>query len=275
MLMAILMALPGVAAARPEAELLNLINDYRSSARTCAGKRLGPVKPLAAENALVKAGMDAGSAVDDALKNAGYRAARAQAIAVSGVSTAHAVMDVIRQPYCASLLNDQYASIGIARAGDTWRIVLAQPLLSPGLGPSEEAAREVLRLVNAARAAPRTCGTVRFPAAQPLAWNDRLAAASLSHSHDMAGKNYFRHEGKDGSAVADRATRAGYKWSQIGENIAAGQGSARDVVSGWLSSPGHCANIMNRGFREMGAAFAVDAKSDAGIYWTQVFGAAR
>ena len=44
------------------------------------------------------------------------------------------------------------------------------------------------------------------------------------------------------------------------------------LVAGWLASPGHCANLMNAQFRELGAAYAVDPKSDAAIYWTAVFG---
>ena len=47
------------------------------------------------------------------------------------------------------------------------------------------------------------------------------------------------------------------------------------AVQGWLKSPGHCANIMSPDFSEMGAAFAVNPKSSAGIYWVQVLGAAR
>jgi len=45
------------------------------------------------------------------------------------------------------------------------------------------------------------------------------------------------------------------------------------VVAGWLASPGHCANLMNPAFSELGAGYAVDPKSDAGIYWTALFGA--
>ena len=58
----------------------------------------------------------------------------------------------------------------------------------------------------------------------------------------------------------------------FGENIADGQGSPQQAVSGWLSSPDHCANIMDGKFTAMGAAYAVNPGSDATIYWTQVFG---
>lgn len=47
---------------------------------------------------------------------------------------------------------------------------------------------------------------------------------------------------------------------------------ANKVVDGWLASPGHCATLMNPDFTELGAAYAVDPKSDAGIYWTGLFG---
>ena len=61
-----------------------------------------------------------------------------------------------------------------------------------------------------------------------------------------------------------------------GENIAAGsQMTPETAVAGWIRSPGHCANLMNPGFSEMGAAFAVDARSEMGVYWTQAFGAPR
>ena len=49
--------------------------------------------------------------------------------------------------------------------------------------------------------------------------------------------------------------------------------TADKVVAGWLASPGHCANLMTPAFSELGAGYAVDPKSDAGIYWTALFGA--
>lgn len=91
----------------------------------------------------------------------------------------------------------------------------------------------------------------------------------------MARHNYFSHSGRDGSHVAERASRTGYPWRAIGENIAAGQMQADAAVQGWLNSPGHCANLMSPTYTEMGAAFAVNSRSSAGIYWVQVFGAAR
>jgi len=91
----------------------------------------------------------------------------------------------------------------------------------------------------------------------------------------MADRNYLRHRGANGSEVSDRARQAGYAWQSIGENIAGGQGSPEQAVSGWLTSPAHCANIMSGEYTEMGAAYAINPSSGATIYWTHVFGAAR
>src|ERR1019366_7617806 len=79
----------------------------------------------------------------------------------------------------------------------------------------------------------------------------------------------------DGSDPAQRVERAGYKYRSTGENIAAGQVKAEDAVATWIKSPEHCANLMNPAFTEMGAAFAVDSKSEMGVYWTQEFGPPR
>lgn len=58
--------------------------------------------------------------------------------------------------------------------------------------------------------------------------------------------------------LAKRASRAGYRWRAIAENIAAGQMNAAVAVQGWLNSRGHCANLMSPVYTEMGAAFAVN-----------------
>ena len=89
----------------------------------------------------------------------------------------------------------------------------------------------------------------------------------------MAARNYIGHKGSDRSMPADRATRAGYAWVSIAENVAAGQTTADEVVSTWLASPGHCANLMNPRYSDTGVAYAVDPASEKGIYWAQVFAA--
>ena len=46
-------------------------------------------------------------------------------------------------------------------------------------------------------------------------------------------------------------------------------------MTAWLSSPHHCANLMNARFREMGAAYAINRSSETVIYWTQVLASPR
>jgi uncharacterized protein YkwD len=133
--------------------------------------------------------------------------------------------------------------------------------------------RLILKLVNNARVAGRKCGSRFYRPTHRLIWDSRLARAAQRHSNDMANNNFFSHTGSDGSLVWDRIDDTGYDWQTCGENIAAGYPSIRDAVNGWLNSPGHCANIMDPNFEEMGAAKANNVHSDYGIYWTQVFAA--
>lgn len=132
----------------------------------------------------------------------------------------------------------------------------------------------MLTLVNRARAEGRTCGDKEFPAAEPLHWNDRLAAAALLHAEDMARRNYFSHSSKDGSTLVDRIKRAGYVYRSIGENIAS-TADAQSVIDLWLASPGHCANLMNADFSEMGAAYAIGSAKAWETRWVQVLGKKR
>lgn len=127
---------------------------------------------------------------------------------------------------------------------------------------------DLLQQINAARAQSRTCGSNTLPAATALAWNDRLFSAAARHSRDMAVNNYFSHTSLDGRTFSRRITDEGYAWSSSGENIAAGQASVSDVVSGWLASPGHCANIMRAEFRDVAVSCVSQAGSSYGRYWT-------
>jgi uncharacterized protein YkwD len=62
----------------------------------------------------------------------------------------------------------------------------------------------------------------------------------------------------------------GYAWKAGGENIAAGQSSVTAVMSGWLSSPGQCANIMSANYSHVAVACVRQSGSAYGRYWTMV-----
>lgn len=256
-------------------ELVELVNRYRAEAPACAG-RSGTPPPLQTDSALARVRIDGAGTLPAALDRAGYLSARAQAVVVSGPRDAAGAMAVLRERYCAVLLDPDFLRIAATRGERaTWRVLLAQPLLAADLAPSAAAGRKVLAQVNAARARARSCGDRRFAAAAPLRWSDALAQAALGHSEDMARNDYFEHRGRDGSDAAQRAARNGYRWRRIGENIAAGQGDPALAVAGWVASPGHCVNLMEPAYSEMGAGYAVAPASRGKIYWTQVFGTPR
>ena len=114
----------------------------------------------------------------------------------------------------------------------------------------------------------------RYTAAPPLIASRELSEAAANHARDMARKNYFDHRGADGSQPKDRVLRAGYQPRLTGENIALGPESAEEVVAGWLASPGHCANIMDSRFQNIGVGLAT-GRGRGKIYWVQTFGAPR
>lgn len=132
---------------------------------------------------------------------------------------------------------------------------------------------DMTQAVNEARSERRVCGETSYDAAPPLRWSGQLADAAHEHSLDMAQNNHFNHEGTDGSSPGNRIRRQGYSAVAWGENIAAGYPTVREVVQGWLDSPGHCANIMSPDFREFGASNVENSRTQYGIFWTQVFAA--
>ncbi|MDR7325607.1 CAP domain-containing protein [Catenuloplanes niger] len=103
-----------------------------------------------------------------------------------------------------------------------------------------------------------------------LTVNAHLAKAAQAFSRDMADKNYFSHTGKDGSNFVQRAKRAGFTRTAMGENIAWGYRDAQGVVKGWMNSPGHRKNILNCKSTLIGVGAARNAKGV--VYWTQEFG---
>ncbi len=129
---------------------------------------------------------------------------------------------------------------------------------------------ELLAAINAARARRRQCGDVTQPPAPAVAWSSALARTASQHASDLAARADISHTGSDGSDVGQRASAAGYGWTSVAENIAGGPASVAQVMSGWLSSPGHCANIMGASFRDVGMACVMQAGSLYTRYWTLV-----
>ena len=149
------------------------------------------------------------------------------------------------------------AVAGWATAGKPSAAPSPRPSRTPSPAASGSQTAQVVALTNQDRARAG-CAALRV--------DPRLTAAAQGHSADMAANGYFAHDGLDGSSFADRIEARGYP-SPGGENIAQGQPDARAVVTAWLNSPGHRANIENCSFTAIGVGLA-----GADRYWTQDFG---
>ncbi len=90
----------------------------------------------------------------------------------------------------------------------------------------------------------------------PLSLNGKLNLAASDRVRDMFEQGYFDHVSPDGTQPFVWARHRGYRYSTIGENLAEGQRSAREVVNGWMNSPGHRANILGSSFEDCGLAIA-------------------
>lgn len=144
------------------------------------------------------------------------------------------------------------------------------PTPNPTPDPISDQLAEVLDLVNQARASSRACGETTFPAASSLVRESRLDQAAQKYAQRMATEDFFAHVSPDGTTLVTRVEAEGYGWSRLGENIAAGYSNAEDVMTGWLTSPGHCRNIMGE-YSELGLGVARQPGTSS-LYWVQVFG---
>jgi uncharacterized protein YkwD len=131
---------------------------------------------------------------------------------------------------------------------------------------------EILARINQARAAGHRCGARAMAPVHALKWDRSLQLAAAGHSLDMAKRNYFEHASPDGRSLRDRTNAQNYRGRFVGENIAAGSRNLDDAMQMWLSSAGHCQNIMDPGFQEVGVACAQQPGSQWGTYWTMVLG---
>ncbi|MCA9602387.1 MAG: CAP domain-containing protein, partial [Myxococcales bacterium] len=125
---------------------------------------------------------------------------------------------------------------------------------------------EVLRLTNQHRAAGASCGSEgTFGPAPALSMNAALRCAARLHSLDMDTRNFFAHTNPSGVTFDQRMTAAGYTWGYAGENILKPVLSAAAMVDAWMNSPGHCRNIMDAGFVDIGVGISTgNATQDFG-----------
>jgi uncharacterized protein YkwD len=107
----------------------------------------------------------------------------------------------------------------------------------------------------------------------PLVLSPELCDAAQAYSHVLATTGCFDHTCGPVPNFAERAGQSGYTgWTALAENIAAGYPTAEAVVSGWMNSPGHRANILSPKYTEIGVGM-VDGGGKFGTYWAEEFGA--
>jgi uncharacterized protein YkwD len=144
-----------------------------------------------------------------------------------------------------------------------WRAIIMAclfPLLSSMQdgGNYDDMEKDILHYVNADR---------ESKGLKPLKLNSFESSVASEHSKNMAsGKTPFGHKGMD--ARIKKISKELGPLSQAGENVAVGQMTAREVVEGWLNSPGHKRNIEGD-FTLTGIGYAKD-KSGA-IFFTEIF----
>jgi uncharacterized protein YkwD len=256
------------------ADVVAIVNELRSVG--CPAAR--PVEPPVQRDAALDAAarlVARGADLATALEQVSYRASRSNLINIGGAADDAAIREVLADGFCDDVNDAAYVAAGAYERGKTFWLLLAAPFAPPAPGRANNVEERVLELVNEARAEGRRCGRRRFDAARPLKLSDELTRAAAVQAADMAANGFMGHSGSDGSTAGERATRAGYRWRSVGENVAAGHPDADAVVQGWLESPEHCANIMSAQFRDMGVAFAPAPRSELRILWSQVFAARR
>ena len=208
-----------------------------------------------------------------ATETSGYQTETAAGIRLSGSPSS--AIETLRRSDCATVTNRSMRDVGVyRRGGNTW-IVLATPYVVPARTEAPVLAARALDLVNEARARGARCGMHWFAPAAPVRLSGTLDGVALGHANDMAEHDYFEHQDLAGRSPADRVRAVGYRETLVGENIAYGVKSADEAVKGWLDSPGHCENIMDPRFAEMGIAYAQGHAMKHGLYWVQVLAAPR
>jgi len=120
-----------------------------------------------------------------------------------------------------------------------------------------EFATEVLELVNAERAAYGL---------NALTLSEDVCSAAQAKADDMQSLNYFDHTSPTYGGLSNMMAIFGISYRSAGENIAYGYKTPSAVVTAWMNSAGHRANILSANYTQMGIGY-----TESGNYWCQLF----
>jgi len=101
----------------------------------------------------------------------------------------------------------------------------------------------------------------------PMKVSAELTQAAQVHAKNLSTDRFFDHNDLNGKSAGDRAREAGYRWTLIAENIAAGQNSPAEVMHTWMNSPKHRDNILNARVMEVGVGYVLDLDRRYDHYW--------
>ncbi|HEU4715853.1 MAG TPA: CAP domain-containing protein, partial [Candidatus Saccharimonadales bacterium] len=113
-------------------------------------------------------------------------------------------------------------------------------------------AEELLTLTNQRRA---EAGLTSVKA------NAELSKAAFMKANDMFEHQYWAHTSPSGVTPWQWFDKAGYNYAYAGENLAKDFGSASSVMTAWMGSTDHRANILNEHYTQVGFA-VVDGTLD-------------
>jgi uncharacterized YkwD family protein len=130
-----------------------------------------------------------------------------------------------------------------------------QPATPQQPGDASQVAQQVLDLVNQERSKAGLSA---------LSMNSSLSKMATDKAVDMINNNYFDHQSPTYGSPFDMMKTYGITYNAAGENIAKGQTSASEVMSQWMNSPGHRANILNGNYNQIGIGYYNSA-------WVQEF----
>ncbi len=220
-----------------------------------------------------------GDAFGTRLVRAGYAYRRMYVSVAAGHPTPLGVVAswAAEEPGRRQLLDAKVADVGLGYAARPevsgsshldhfWVVTLAEPSM-PFTGNWR---REVLNLVNRFRSERGL---------RQLNTDSRLNTAAQTHAEDMAERDYIAHISPDGGTPGERASVAGYRWSRLLENVAAGQPTPTEAVEVWKASPGHRRAMLDPEIRELGIGYVFlpqdDGRIRASHYWALSLGRAR
>jgi uncharacterized protein YkwD len=136
-------------------------------------------------------------------------------------------------------------------------------LLAAAALPTPSVERRVFEAINF----QRVC-----KGSDPLAWDDRLAAAARKHCERMVALGFIGHQDPDFGYIGERLTRAGIAWLHCAENVFSEKNFddpvAISVVS-WMYSPGHRQSLLDPRYTISGVGLATGPGSR--VYLTQNF----